>query len=58
MLILYLFAFIVLAAAALKTYATKPRVLDLRDLSQTKATPKEALALTRNVLGRDSPEKL
>lgn len=57
MLVLYSLAVIVLLATVIKTYATQPRVLDLRQLTQTKATPQEAVQLTRRVVRGNGTEQ-
>jgi sensor domain CHASE-containing protein len=51
MMLLIVVALVVLAAIVLKSYATVPRILSMRELTQDKADPKEAVALTRRVVG-------
>jgi hypothetical protein len=51
MSLVYMIALVVLAAIVLKSYATVPRILSIREMTQDKATPKEAVALTRRVVG-------
>lgn len=48
--ILLLVALVVILSMAYKSYATKPRVLELREMSQTKAKPEDALGVVRNAL--------
>jgi sensor domain CHASE-containing protein len=51
MILILLIALVVLAAIVLKSYATVPRILSMRELTQEKATPKEAVGLTRQIVG-------
>jgi hypothetical protein len=51
MLLILVVAFVVLAAIVLKSYATVPRILSMRELTQKKADPREAVTLTRQIVG-------
>lgn len=48
--ILLLVALVVVLCMAFKSYATKPRALELRELSQEKASPGDAIRVTRNIM--------
>lgn len=49
--VFYIVAIVVLIGFTMKSYATKPYAFDLRELTQTKSEPKEAIQLTRDVVG-------
>jgi len=50
MILMLVVTIVVLFSLAFKSYASSPTVIEWRSLTQEKASPQEAVALTKNVL--------
>jgi hypothetical protein len=44
---------VILCMATLKAYVSKPRALEIRELTQEKASPGEAMVLTQTIFVRE-----